>query len=317
MTRQITYLHEDAGYLQDPDDSQHKPFGLEPTIEDISFERALSELGLPSDPETVRTVAQQFEGAVSLSFVPAGEPWYHNHHMGTQPTADGESSAPYSYTWTPTLTTSMPSARLYAWADYPGGRLEREIQGAAFDGLTVDISRGEDVRISLTGFYGDEVPNSSATNTAGPVPDGDPLVVDAAELSIPDTNTLVEMDSATLEINSGARARRGFGQHPVGAATGRFETSLDITKALTSSTQLELAYGGSDGVSARVDGANQGVLSFSTPGATSLEYQLGTVTPGSYSWEDFDDLDSDLAESLSYTINNVTVVAETDSDTAK
>jgi hypothetical protein len=125
------------------------------------------------------------------------------------------------------------------------------------------------------------------------------------------------MDSATLEIESGARARRGFGQHPVGAATGRFGTSLDITKALTSTTQLELAYGGSSGVSARVGGANQGVLSFSTPGATSLEYQLGTVTPESYAWEDFDDLDSDLAESLSYTVNNVTVVAETSSDTAK
>jgi hypothetical protein len=80
---------------------------------------------------------------------------------------------------------------------------------------------------------------------------------------------------------------------------------------------LELAYGGSDGVNARVGGANQGVLSFSTPGATSLEYRLGTVTPESYAWEDFDDLDSDLAESLSYTVNNVTVVAETSSDTAK
>ena len=81
--RHIALLHEDNGFGQDPNDSTYKPLGLEPQVEELSIEHALTELGLPNDPETVATVKQQTEGAASISFIPAGEPWWLNHLMAT------------------------------------------------------------------------------------------------------------------------------------------------------------------------------------------------------------------------------------------
>lgn len=311
---QLAYVHE-PGYMEGPTDTTYKRFGLEPTMEDISFENALSRMGLPTDPQTVKTVAQLFEGAVSVSFVPTGEPWYHTELFGVSPEAGGEAEAPYSYTWTPKLGRHN-SGRLYAGVDYLDGTAERELMGVCWGQLQTQFSIGEDVRQTLTGFYGNETPNASLTPSSLPEPAGDPLVFHGATVTV-DASTLAKIQSATLDISTGARPQRGLSRFPVDAVSGRTETTLSPSKIITDTAQRDLAYGGSTGPTDDVAGAPTGQLKFATPGANSLAYDLVRLTPQSYSWSELLNREEDTLEDVTYYADEVSVTAESASDTAK
>lgn len=317
--RHIAYLHEDNGFGQDPNDSTYKPLGLEPQVEELSIEHVLTELGLPNDPETVATVKQQTEGAASISFIPAGEPWWLNHLMATTPTDGGESSAPYTYTWTPTLTASMPSMRLFVGADYPNGTAERVPCGAVIPQATIQIGQTESPRVSLTILYADEKYNESLTPGTIPEPVGDPLVSSSSTLSIPDSNDLAEIESGELQIQSGAYLRRGLGITAVGAASARYSTTLNISKALLDTTHIETAYGGtgSSSLADTTGSESQGVVDFTTPGDTGLRFDLSTVTPSQYGWDNVTDVDASVLEALNYTVNNISITASSSEASAK
>lgn len=311
---QQAWVHEPE-YRGDPTDTDYKRFGYDPSVEDLSFERALARMGLPTDPETLNTVSNTFEGAISVSYVPAGQPWYHTGVFAEQPTAGGESSEPYSYEWTPTLTPTMPSARLYAGADFLNGTAEREIVGAAWTQLETDWTEGEEIRQTLTGFYADEDYNTSLT--PGSIQDitGDPLVFHGGTLTI-DSTTQKELSSGSLSIQNGGRPRRGMEAFIRGAATGTFETSFDIEKVKDGDDQQILAYGDAGGAQAQPTTAPTASFAFTTPGVNSLTYDLTRVTPENFSWNDVLDRDEDLLESISYVADEIVATAETDSSEA-
>lgn len=311
------YLHEPEGdYMGTPSDSDYKTPGRDATLSEISFSNAVQRMYGFADAEAIESVATTYEGAITVEFA-VGNGWWHNHVFGGAPTAGGEGSSPYSYTWS-MGTGQVQSSRWYVGVDYFDGTAERELKGVVFGSLTITCNIGEPVRATLTGFYGDEAKNTSLTPGSQPQEQETPLIFHGGSMEIPDTSTLAKMQSATLTINTGARPQRGWERKPVDAVMGAVETSLDVSKISTGTSQLDLAYGNSFApVTSDVDGASAATLSFTTPGATGLTYNLSDVTPDNYDWGGIGDPNADVTEDISFTVGNVEAVAESFSSSAR
>ena len=316
-TSSAAYLHEPVDdYMGSPTDTTYKVPGKNLRVDDISIENALQRMNALEDVEALEYVEGNFEGALGVSFTPT-MPWFHNHVLGDEPNAGGEASAPYSYTWTPT-TGRVQSSRWYVGVDYLDGTAERELLGAVFPQLSVTCRQGEPVEVSLTGFFGDEKTNTSLTPGSKTGPGKTPLIFHSGSLSIPSSNTYTKMGEATLDINTGARPQRGWDRHPLDAVMGNVETTLDMSKIITGTSNLELAYGSSGSTSPQTSVTGQdGGLKFTTPGDASLEYQFAGVRADTYNWQNIAASDDeDVLEDVSWRIDNVTAVAESSESSA-
>lgn len=315
-TSQVAYLHEPEGdYMGSPSDSDYKTPGRDATLDDITMENAIQRLRQPENPETVEAVATTFEGAIQVSF-DVGNAWWHNHVFGGPPTDGGESAAPYSYTWT-LSPGEVQSSRWYAGVDYASGTAERELKGVVFGSLSIQCQLGEVVTAQLTGFYGDEALNTSMTPGSQPSEQADPLVYHGGSLEIPDGTGLNRMQSATLDIQTGARPQRDWSRHPAAAVMGAVETTLNPTKIVQGTDLLELAYGGTSSPASSVDGAASATLAFTSSGDAGLTYNMTDVTPDSHSWPNFGSPGEDVTEDSSLVVNQIEAVAESSESTAR
>lgn len=306
----IAYLHEPPGdYLGSPTDTTYKIPGKNPTVEDLTFENALARMRYPDDPEVIEAVAQTFEGAISISWTQTS-PWYLDHVFGDAPTAGGEGSAPYTYTWDWT-DYLVDSSRWFFGLEAGSATTEREAKGVVFGNLSYDLSIGDEVRVSVTGFYGDETKNTSVTPGTLQGKDVDPMVFHGGSLSIPSSTELVKPQNATLDITTGVRPQRGLDRKISDAALGAVETNLQLSKIYTGTDQLSLAYGNSSAPSTGdIDGAADGTLKFTTGGQNALTWDLTGVTPDSYGWSELANRDADTLEDIDYVVNKVSPTAE-------
>lgn len=143
------------------------------------------------------------------------------------------------------------------------------------------------------------------------------MVFHGGSLEIPNSTTIAKPQEGTLTLRSGARAQRDWNRKPTDAVTGNFETSLELSKILTGTSQLDLAYGTTTApTTGDVDGAATGTLRFESGGTPALEHQLATVTPDRYGWEQYPNPDEDTLESLTYVVNGLQTVAESDESAA-
>ncbi|MFC7044298.1 hypothetical protein ACFQH6_01775 [Halobacteriaceae archaeon GCM10025711] len=210
----------------------------------------------------------------------------------------------------------MQSSRWYLGLDYLDGVAERELMGVVFPQLRVQYQEGQPVRMDVVGFYGDEQKNTSLTPGSLVGKDDDPMVFHGATLSIPSATAVAKLQSGTLNIQTGAHAQRGAGRHPVDAVLGGVNTTLDVTDIITDTSKLELAYGAADAPATTVSGAADASFKFTTPGTSSLDFQLSGVTPNEYSWNDFTNPDTDVTEQFTNHVTSVTAIAESDEASA-
>ncbi len=309
-TSNAAYLHEPAGnYMGSPSESTYKVPGKNLRVDDISIENALQRMNQLESPEAREYLEGNFEGAFAVSFVPT-MPWYHTHVFGESPSAGGESSAPYSYTWTPT-TGRVQSSRWYVGADFLDATAERELKGVVFPQMSVTCRQGDPVEVSLTGLFGDETTNTSLTPGSKTGPGRTPLIFHGGSLAI-DGSTQTKMDEATLDVNTNIRFQRDWSRHPVDAVIGTVETTLDMSKTSTGTSNLELAYGSSGSTSPQTTiGGVDGGLKFTTPGDAMLEYQFAGVRADSYNWQNVGAPDEeDILEDVTWQIDSVTAYAE-------
>ncbi|NEU57102.1 phage tail tube protein [Halorussus sp. MSC15.2] len=315
-TTRIAYLHEPSDdYMGTPTDTDYKIPGLDCVVEDVRLENALRRMRTPGDAETTEALAGNFSGAITVSFT-LGNPWWSNHVFGGAPTAGGETSAPYTYEWA-VQPGEVQSSRWYTGIDYSQATAERELMGVVFSDMQVSLKAGEPVEVTLTGFYGDEQKNASLTPGSQPSEQATPLRFHGGSLSIPDSTTVNRVKEAKLSLKTGARPQTDMSRHPVAAVMGAVETTLDVRDVVTDTNQLELAYGSSSAPDAAVEGASSATLKLTSPDATAMTYDLSGVTPDSYSWEQWGDLDADAVENTSYVVNSVTATAESDQSEAR
>ncbi|GAA0539674.1 phage tail tube protein [Halorubrum ejinorense] len=311
----VAFVHEPVGdYGGSPSDSQYKTPGRNGTIDTLEFDNDETRQRNWSN-ETEETVEGVFDGAFSLSFE-AVDPWFLNQVFGQPPTAGGESSEPYSYTWE-FVQGEMQSARWYVGADLVNGFAERALSGVVFNQMELDISIGDPVGVSLTGFYASETPNTSFTPGTQPKVDGTPLIFHGGSINIPTSTEIARPQSATLSVSNGARPQREWVREPVAAVIGNPEPTLNLNSVVMDSDLLELGLGSADGPATTVDGAADGELAFESPGANALRFPMEGITHSTYSWESIGNAEEDLTDGNDLTIDRLTAVAEAAAAEAK
>ena len=311
----VAFAHEPVGdYAGDPASPTYKTPGRNGQVDNLEFD---------NDPtrqrnwgnETEETVEGSFEGSFSLSF-DLVDPWWLNQLFGQPPSDGGESSAPYSYTWE-FVSGEMQSARWYVGADLVNGFAERELKGVVFEQADVEISIGDPVRVSLSGFYADETPNASFTPGSQPTTDGTPLIFHGGSIQIPESTDIARPQTGTLSIQTGARPQREWARQPVAAVAGNINPTLNLSSIVTETNLLELGLGGSDGPATSVDGAADGELAFGSPGANALRFPMEGITHSAYAWENIGNAEEDLTDGNDLVIDRLTAVAEAAAAEAK
>jgi hypothetical protein len=301
----VAYLHEPEGdYTGSPSDTDYKVPGIDCTIDEVSIDNALDRLRTPGDPEAADTIATSFEGAFTISFT-LGNPWWLNHVFGAPPTGTGP------YTWEFESGT-VQSARFYVGVDFINGTAERVLKGVVFGGLQLQCEVGNTVQAQLTGFYADEQRNSSITPGSTPSEGDDPLVYHGATIEVPNSTTLQKIQDFTLDIQTGARPAQGLDRKPVEAVMGAIEHELTVNKVVTSTDQLNPAYGNTTAPATTVDGAANATIEFqgAASSGTRQEYQLTHVTPNDYNWQNIGNPEEDISEAITYYVDSITAVAE-------
>ncbi|MFC5278649.1 phage tail tube protein [Halorubrum rubrum] len=311
----VAFDHEPVGdYAGDPTDSTPKTPGRNGTVETSEFDNDTTRQRNWGN-ETVETIEGIFDGAVSYSF-DLVDPWFLNQVFGQPPTAGGESEAPYSYTWE-FVSNEMQSARWYLGADLVNGYAERALHGVVFTEMEISISIGDPVRVSLSGFYATEVPNTQFTPSSQPTADGTPLIFHGGSIEIPTSTEIVRPQSGTLSVSTGARPQREWAREPVAAVIGNPEPTLNLTSIVMDTDLLELGLGASDGPATSVDGAADGELAFQSPGANALRFPMEGITHSTYGWNNIGNAEEDLTDDNELVIDRLTAVAETASAEAK
>lgn len=311
----VAFVHEPVGdYAGSPSDSQYKTPGRNGEVNTQEFDNDLTRQRNWGN-QTEETLAGVFDGTVDLAF-DLVDPWYLNHVFGGPPTAGGESSAPYTYTWN-FVTGEMQSSRWFLGADLINGFAERQLEGVVFTQMEVEITIGEPVRVTLSGFYATESRNTSFTPGTQPKVDGTPLIFHGGSLEIPTSNEVVRPQVGTLTIPNGARPQREWAREPVAAVIGNPEPTLNLESAVVDTDLLDLGLGGSDGPTTRVDGAADGKLAFQSPGANALRFSMEGITHSSYSWNSIGNAEEDLTDNNELTIDRLTAIAETAAAEAK
>lgn len=319
MTRQLAYQHEPVGDLTGtPTMTDYLALGANPTVEDVSLQNSLQRNRYPDDPQAVSAIEQTFEGAVSVSW-DLTESWWLNHHFGTEPTAGGETAAPYTYTWTYT-DYLVQSARLFVGLQTGASAYaERVLKGVVFPQLDVSLTEGGPVRISATGWYADEESNTALTPGAIVGKDATPMQFHGGSISIPATNTIAKPREATLSLDAGTRPQRDMTRKPVDAVVGPVETTLTLQDVVTNTDQLTLAYGNSTAPATPVggvSGAADGELYFSAGANQELTFDMTGVTPNTYNWANVADWDADTLEDTEFFVDQVQATAASDEASA-
>lgn len=300
----VAYVVEN-GYLTVPGTPTYRLPGYDLTVEEASLSNALSRLRYPGQVEPSENVAQNFEGAYTISWVLSG-----NQFHDLVFSADSDSSGTND-SFEPGL---FPSSTWYLGVEYPDSatstaKYERALNG--FVPVTCDInySQGSDVSVSLTGVYGDESSGSSFTpgsisKSSSPVPSG------GTSLTIDGVST-TRLQSATLSVGPLARLQRGPGRHPVAAVQGPVAATLTTEAIFDGPDHAELAYGASGATSPQTDvGTVSGTLTFTDDtGSTVAEYNLTGLSPQNYGWQDLVTGDADLTEPIEWTVNGVSATA--------
>lgn len=271
--------------------------GTNITVAELSIDNFLTRIRTPDQREALRSVAQNFEGALSVSFN-LGTADYHDLIFNA---TDGSSNDIFD-------SSLPPSAEWYFGLDYESGgsisTAERVAKGWVCTQATVEYQQGDLVRVTLTGPYGDEALNTSLT-PGSLSPPGTEADFHEVTLTL-DTVTASKLQSATLQLNDLARLERGASRQPIAAVAGPATTTLDATAIYTENDQLELAYGGGSatspldsmtGVSGSLDVA---------PGGTSVStFELSEVKPATYDWQDLVSADASATEPATFHVNGI------------
>lgn len=282
-----------AGSLVDSDTDGNPEYyqpGKNITVGDASLENALQRVRDPDSAESVGSLAQNFEGALSVEFDLAGSNW---HDLVFNDGGTGFTSG------------VMPSSTWFLGVDYMGGTSERALSGAVVTDAAVSYEQGAPIGISLTLIYGNEEKDVAITpsNIQRPT-ESDVYMFHGAELTV-DAAVQAKLQSAELSIPTGARFHRGADRHPLAAVIGAVEPELTTTAIYEGPEQADLAYGGS--TPASMLSSVNGSLALTNGTGSTITYNLTGMKPNSYNWASLVDAENDLTEPVTYYVDSVGV----------
>ncbi|RDZ61368.1 hypothetical protein C5B90_19025 [Haloferax sp. Atlit-12N] len=270
-----------------------------PTVGEASLSNELRRLRDPDSAVSVGSLAQNFEGALSISGELSTNDWH-------QLVFNNDSNTG----WEP---GRMPSSRWYLGVDYLDGAgtgtTERELAMCIVTNAQITYQQGGAVTLDLTMIYGDE-PDLSTSITPSNVQkptDSDVVAFHGFDVQV-DGATVSKLQNATLQLSPNARFHRGADRHPVAAVIGDVTPTLSTTAIYSGPEAVERAYGAAAATTPadRLDSVSGAVTTTNGSGTTTT-YNLTGLVPQSYNWQDLIAADSDLTEPVTYNVDDVTV----------
>ncbi|WP_135807360.1 hypothetical protein [Halorussus marinus] len=277
---------------------EYYKFGRNPTLTELELANTLQRMREGDKVESVDSVAQNLEGAVSVEATVSADVHADVHDLVFNDGGTGFTSG------------RAASGRIYAGVDYLTGTAERELIGCIPLEYSVSYEQGGMVTYSLSMAYADENLATSITpsNITGPSDGGDvpfhgfTLTVDGA--------TVAKLQSAELSISDIARYQWGADRNPVDAVIATPTTSLTVDAIFTGPDRTEIAYGAADATSPQDSLTSvSGSADLSAAGSSVTTYNLPKLKPDTHSWNDLITGDADASEDTEFHVNGGVTVA--------
>ena len=286
----VAFAMEDEFLDLEASPTYYQP-GKNVQVQDLSIQNALERIRDPGEAMPVDSIAQTFEGALSVSFDLAGDAWH-------------DLVFPDSGTSFPSGAYYTPSAHWYLGLDYLDGTAERVAKGTAVVDAQVQWQSGATVNVSLTMIYGNEELNASITPANIEVPPaGDLYAFHGGDLEL-DSTIQAGLQQATLNLSNLARFRRGGDRFPMDVVGGAIDATLDVEATFTeeSTDNVALAYGGSSEPASSLDSI-PAQFALENGAGGSITYDLGSLKPDTYGWNNLVNPDEDTTESVTFHVN--------------
>lgn len=287
-------LVKESSFLTEPGSPTYYEPGRNPTVQNIELSRALARIRDPTTVESIRSVAQNLEGAFVASWI------LDDSRVGDVHDIVFNDSGT-SFTPGTAATSSW-----YLGIDYLTGTAERNLQGVTPVSFDVEYTQGGAVRQTLTAIYADETYDTSVTPSSVQSA-ADTAQFHGMQLDI-DGTTQSKEQSVTLSITDIARFQRDSSEIAAEAVMGPVTTTLDTGTIITETDQLELAYGSGGATSTETSMSEfSGSLSFDVDNTTVATYSLSAMKPDTYTWNELFAQDSDTTEGITFHVNGVSV----------
>ncbi|WP_135302640.1 phage tail tube protein [Haloarcula amylovorans] len=250
-------------------------FGRSESLTDLSLDNQLQRLDEAGAVESVESVKQNFEGAVSVDATISSDTFNDVEDLVFN---DGGTA----------FTNGRPqSAKIYAGVDYLDGTSERELVGCIpVDFTPVSYEQGGMATFSVSFLYADENLGTSITPSGvTSVSNGTSAPFHAVSLDI-DGTTVTKLQSAEITISSISRFQYGAaGPTPVDAVIADPTTELTAEAIYSGPSRLELALGGTGATSPQDSvGSVAGQVDVTIDGTSLSTYDLADITPATESW---------------------------------
>ena len=283
-----------GGSIVDSDSDGNPEYYLpfkNPTVDELSVDNALQRERDPGDVEADGSLAQNFEGGISISGELAEPPKWHE--------------LVFNDAGTGFTTGRMPSGTFFFGVDYLDGTTEWAAEQAITTDVTVNWQQGQPPTVDWTLIYGNASSNTSITPSNIQTPGiSDMYAFHGLDLTI-DGTTVSKLQSASLSIPTNARFHRDADRHPTDAVIGSVDTTLTTDAIFTGPSNFEAALGGT--TPATMLSEVSGSMTFTNGNGTALTYNLGGMKPNNYSWNQLIDNDNDLQDPVEWHVSSLGV----------
>jgi len=290
-TATVAYT-EEPSLLTAPSSATYYQPGKDISIGELSLQNELARVRDPDDPEPIESVAQNFEGAINLTWTLTDYNW---HDIVFNDAGTG-------------FTKGRPvPTRWWVGVDYIDGIAERVLKGAIVTQVTIQYQQGGKIQISINLIYGDEEFNAAITPSSI-TESSDVKMWHDADLSITDVADISceKLQSVELQIDIGARFHRGGDRHPCDAIIGTVDATLSTDAIFTEASvdRLGLAYSGS---ASATSPATEITETSGTLDVGTETYNLNGMKPNTESWASVVDPETDTADNTDYHVSSVGV----------
>jgi len=250
--------------------------GRDPSIDELDLSNQLEQLRSADSPWDVESVKQNAEGAVSIGAVVSAD--VHDQVEQMVFNDGGTAIDP---------TSLSASSRLLVGVNYATGTAERELYGCIPQDYSISYEQGGMVSYSLSMFYADEQPSATIdTSTLTEVTGGSSVPFHGFDLQL-DGGAITVEDLQNCELSISEIARPQYGADPTAKRGVIAAPSAELTleSILRTPDRLEVARGSATGsLPDSVDGVPGTITLTSEGGTTVSTYNLESVDPDSYSW---------------------------------
>lgn len=317
----VAYLFEDNGFASSPNDSDHKPFGSDASMDTFEGNNQVRQVLEPGNKQPIDSLVQLFDGRWSVTFNMVN-PWWMELVFGGpgSPTDNGDGTYTYSY-----AGTSPTSFRIKE--GYTNSGDTREAMGCVVSNVRIAPSVNDNVRVTLDGPYAEEESNSPGVGSLFSQPsfqsEMSTMTFAQARVDL-DGSEKSRVQDATLQVPLNVEMVGELNsRHPVDFYTRVYRPRVDIREIKSGGgiDDLEKFYGGATTMQERVTNKLSMTFLFTNgvaagSGMNKMEFSLSGTLSDTFSENGVGNPEQPIEEQINRTVESVSATATNETNEA-